>query len=423
MSTATRRLDRPILRAAVSDTPQVTASAKRLLTDISEAAPEIAARAAEIEAARRLPSDLLDALESIGVFRLFVPRSHGGLELDLPSALKIITALGRIDGSVGWTAMIGSGGQLVAPLLPRETYERVYQNGPDVALAGSIQPGGIAEATDGGWRVNGRWPFASGCLHADWMVGFCIMTERGKPLPGEAGRPLVRGVVLPAPDWQIEDTWHAAGLRGTGSHHIALSDKVVPTANFVDLENGAPCLPGVLSRAVPQVFPLLHGALHLGIAEGALDDVLALADAGRQQLRAAVPMRESETFQFELGRVVADLRAARAFHQVQVASHWRHALAGTLKDEALLAQSTQTGIWVVTTCVRIADACFTLAGGSAVYESSPLQRRLRDLHVAAQHAAVQQRHYVTAGKAALAQFRQALEDRERPPVPVPMPTH
>jgi alkylation response protein AidB-like acyl-CoA dehydrogenase len=77
----------------------------------------------------------------------------------------------------------------------------------------------------------------------------------------------------------------------------------------------------------------------------------------------------------------------------------------------------------VTTCVRIADACFTLAGGSAVYESSPLQRRLRDLHVAAQHAAVQQRHYVTAGKAALAQFRQALEDRERPPVPVPMPTH
>src|SRR6202035_2094880 len=143
----------------------------------------------------------------------------------------------------------------------------------------------------------------------------------------------------------------------------------------------------------------LHGALHLGIAEGALDDVLALADAGRQQLRAAVPMRESETFQFELGRVVADLRAARAFHQVQVASHWRHALAGTLKDEALLAQSTQTGIWVVTTCVRIADACFTLAGGSAVYESSPLQRRLRDLTVARRHAAVQQRHYVTAGKA------------------------
>jgi alkylation response protein AidB-like acyl-CoA dehydrogenase len=109
-------------------------------------------------------------------------------------------------------------------------------------------------------------------------------------------------------------------------------------------------------------------------------------------------MRESETFQFELGRVAAGLRAARAFHRAQVASHWRHALAGTLKDEALLAQGTQAAIWVATACVGVADACFTLAGGSAIYESSPLQRRMRDLHVAAQHAAVQQRHYVRAGK-------------------------
>ena len=94
-------------------------------------------------------------------------------------------------------------------------------------------------------------------------------------------------------------------------------------------------------------------------------------------------------------RVAAGLRAARAFHRAQVASHWRHALAGTLNDEALL---TQAAIWVATACVGVADACFTLAGGSAIYDSSPLQRRMRDLHVAAQHAAVQQRHYVSAGK-------------------------
>ena len=109
-------------------------------------------------------------------------------------------------------------------------------------------------------------------------------------------------------------------------------------------------------------------------------------------------MRDSETFQFEIGRVAAELRAARALYQAQVATHWRHALAGTLNDEALLTQGTQAGIWIATTCVRVADACFALAGGSAVYESSPLQRRMRDLHTAAQHAAVQQRHYVPAGK-------------------------
>jgi indole-3-acetate monooxygenase len=157
----------------------------------------------------------------------------------------------------------------------------------------------------------------------------------------------------------------------------------------------------------------MHAAIDLGIAEGALD-LLELADTARQQLRAALPMRESETFQFELDRVAADLRAARSFHQAQVASHWRRALAETLKDEALLTEGIQTAIWVATICVRIADACFALAGGSAVYDNSPLQRRMRDLHTAAQHAAVHQRHYVAAGKAALAQFRRLFEEPRRP---------
>jgi alkylation response protein AidB-like acyl-CoA dehydrogenase len=413
MSTDVRRVGRPIAKYVFSDTPPMTNTARRLLADVRELAPGIAARAAEIEDARRIPPDLVEALRSIGVFRIFVPQSHGGFELDLPTGLEIITALGRIDGSVGWTAMNSNGGSIFAPSLPRETYDRVYQNGPDVTFAGSTQPVGTAEATAGGWRVSGRWPFASGCQHADWMVGFCVMTEGGKPLPGEGGRPRIRGACLPARDWQIEDTWYAAGLKGTGSHHIILRDKIVPAVNFFDLEGAVPCLPGPLYQAVPQLLPLFHGASDVGMAEGVLDDLLALADTGRQQLRAAVQMRESETFQFELGRVTADLRAARAFLQVQSASHWRHALAGTLRDETLLAQGTQAGIWVATTCVRVADACFALAGGSAVYDSSPLQRRLRDLHTAAQHATVQQRHYAAAGRIAAEQFRRRFEDNRR----------
>jgi indole-3-acetate monooxygenase len=322
-----------------------------------------------------------------------VPQSHGGLELDLPAALEIFGALSRIDGSVGWIAMIGAGCDIFAPWLPRETYEQVYQNGPDVIIAGSAQPAGTAEAAAGGWRVNGRWPFASGCQHADWMFGLCVITENGKPLPGPAGEggpPLIRGVFLPARDWQIEDTWYVAGLKGTGSHHIVLRDTLVPATNFFDLSNGRPCLPGPLYQAVLQFLPLMHGASSLGIAEGALDELAELANTGRKQLQAAVPMRDSETFQAELGRIEAELRAARAFLEVQAASHWRQALAGTLKDEALLTQGTQTAIWLATTCVRATDACFALAGSSALYESSPLQRRLRDLHVAAQHGAAQQ---------------------------------
>jgi alkylation response protein AidB-like acyl-CoA dehydrogenase len=378
--------------------------AKRLLADIRDLAPGITARAAEIEQGRRLPLDIVETLQSIGAFRLFVPRSHSGIELDLPDALEIIAALARIDGSVGWTVGIGNGSDLFASLLPLETYERVYQDGPHVILAGSATPAGTADAAGDGWRVNGRWPFASGCQHADWIAGFCVITERGEPIPGDNGVPLVRGFFLPAREWQIEDTWYAAGLKGTGSHHIALKDTFVPAANFFDLAQGAPCQPGSLYKAVRQVLPLIHGAISVGIAEGALDDLVALANTGRQQLRAAKPMRESELFQGELGRIAADLRAARAFLLVQAISHWRHALAGTLKDEALLIQSTQTAIWLAATCVRIADASFALAGGSALYDASPLQRRLRDLHAAAQHAIAQQRNYVGAGKQLLDSF-------------------
>ena len=377
-----------------------TGAAKRLLVDIRELTPAIAARAAEFEAERRLPSDVVDVLKTISAFRLFVPRSHGGLELDLQSGLAIIAALARLDGSVGWTAMIGNAAHLFAALLPRPTYDRLYGSGPDMMLAGVSQPAGTAEATEGGWRVDGRWPFASGCLHADWLAGFCVMTEGGKRLAGPDGAkgPLIRGFVMPARDWQIEDTWYAGGLKGTGSHHIVMKDKVVPAAHFFDPENGARALPGPLYQSVREVLPLVHGAFAAGMAWGALDELIELAGTGRQQLHAAVPLRDSERFQYELGRIAAGVRAAEAFQQIQAESHWRRALAGTLKEDGSLEEATQAGAWVTTMCVRVVDACFALAGASAVYDTSPLQRRLRDMHVAAQHATIHQRHYVAAGQ-------------------------
>ncbi|HVJ54456.1 MAG TPA: acyl-CoA dehydrogenase family protein [Aliidongia sp.] len=370
----------------------------RLLADIQELAPAIAARAPEIEAGRRIPVDLIETLRSAGLFRMLVPKSHGGLELDLREALDIITLLCRIEGSVGWAAVIGAGSAVFPALHPRETYDEIYRHGPDVIFAASAAPMGKAEKVDGGWRVTGRWPFASGCQHADWIYGACIMHEDGKPLPGPAeGAPLVRVAVLPARQWRIEDTWYVAGLRGTGSHHVALDDTFVPQGYFLDMASDQSCLPGPLYYAPRQLISIMHNAVAIGIAEGALDDLVQMANSGRRQQRAATPMRESEVFRHELGRIEADLRAARAFHEVQMASHWRHAKAGTLNDETQLIQGIQSSVWIATTCVRVADTCFTLGGGSALYDNSPLQRRMRDLHAAAQHFAVSQRHYGPSG--------------------------
>lgn len=390
----------PFLRASQRQT--LTETVERMVADIRELTPAITVRIAEMEATRGVPPDLIDTLKSIGIFRMMVPRSHCGLELDLPALLQILAALGKVDGSIAWIAMITSALATRMPLFSREVYDEIYRDGPDLIFAGSIVPAGSAEAAEEGWHVTGRWPFASGCRHADFLCANCVMLGDGRPLPGQApGVPLIQGFFLAARQWQIEDTWHAAGLRGTGSHHIALDRKWIPETHFHLITDGVQCVPGALYQCVmlEHILPLIHGAVALGIAEGGLDDIVALANTGRKQLHAQESMRDSETLQNELGRVAAELMAARACLEVQAARHWGHALAGTLADDPLLVQqANQAGIWVTTTCIRAADACFALGGSSSLYESSPLQRRLRDLHVAGQHFQVQQRRYREAGR-------------------------
>src|SRR5260221_785074 len=155
----------------------MTKTADRLLANIREWAPSINWRAGEIEAGRQMPPDLVGALRAIGVYRMFVPQSYGRLELDLPAGLEIIRALGRIDGSVGWIAMIGSGHGIWAPLLPRNTYEQVYQNGPDVIIAGSTHPVGTAEATAGHLRVHDHTAVANELGPTRSFLGFFVTTD------------------------------------------------------------------------------------------------------------------------------------------------------------------------------------------------------------------------------------------------------
>jgi alkylation response protein AidB-like acyl-CoA dehydrogenase len=219
----------------------------------------------------------------------------------------------------------------------------------------------------------------------------------------EAGQPRISAVCLPAEDWQVHDTWYVTGLKATGSNDIELSDKAVPAANMAELGTSSPCVPGPLYPVIDPLVPFFHSAPALGIAEAIVDDLIALAQSGRQQLMAPTRMRDSETFQFELGRIVTDLRATQAYCQTEAQDVWRHVVAGTFMDDGLRpTKTTQAAIWITESCVRIADACFALAGASAVYDSSPLQRRLRDLHVVAQHAMVQRRRYADIGKLLLA---------------------
>src|SRR5262249_43068057 len=150
----------------------VNPTANDVLDAVHDLAPTIADRAPEIEAVRRVPADLLDQLIGAGCFRLLRPRSLNGIGADGPGALEVLEALARADASTGWVVMIGSGSWVDLAGLPRDRVDEVFAD-PDTITAGAFNPSGSITETNGGYRVNGRWSFASGCEHADWIYGNC----------------------------------------------------------------------------------------------------------------------------------------------------------------------------------------------------------------------------------------------------------
>ena len=350
--------------------------------------PTIPARAAEIEAARQLPRDLVDDLVAAGCFRALVPRSHGGDELPLAEHLELLQELARADGSVGWTVAIGSMVPVIVGHLPAATFDSVYADGPDVLGAGTFNPTGSATPVPGGYRVRGRWAFASGCTHAHWLIAHCVVDD---------GRmPPLRMMVLPAGDVEILDTWSTMGMRGTGSHDFTAVDVFVPEPRSFSIFE-PPELDFQLLH-VPElcISSMGFAAVALGIASGALADVVDLA-AGKVPMFADATLAANPLFRNQLGRADATVRAAQAALDRDAAEAWAMAASGSEFDDTVRARFRSMATWVVETAVGAVETAYRAGGGTALYDSSPLQRRLRDIHTLAQHFAVKLDTYTLAG--------------------------
>jgi alkylation response protein AidB-like acyl-CoA dehydrogenase len=392
-------------RAVDTDAAQPAISeAARLLADVNELAPQFAARADEIERGRRIPDDIIETLRRIGLFGALVPRSHGGLGLRFPDVLPVIATLAAGDGSIGWIATIGMNSQLFCSRLPRPTYDRIYGGGANPFIAGSGIPVGSAEIVDGGYRVCGRWPLASGCQNARWLMGHCVVCRDGAPvIAGDRATTLF--ILLPAHRWRIEDTWRSSGMAGSGSHHIALDDAWVSEFETFDPLHGRSCVPGPLDSVIAPLIASSHGATAIGIATGAIADLLDSAGGCRRPIAAAglrdFDLDDSAGFGHDLGWLDAKLRAARALLHVQAAQHWCRATAGLLDGQADFTLGLQGSAWIHAACTDIVSSCIALDGTRAITSTSPLQRRLRDIHAARQHFFAQERFYAAAGRLTL----------------------
>lgn len=363
-------------------------------SDIAEAARALAgaigSRAAEIERARRVPRDLLADLVAAGCFKVLLPASHGGAGGDLSSAMRLFETLARADASVGWTVMIGAICWCDVVGLPRATFDELFGGRGPVIMAGVFSPSGSIAAERDGYRVKGRWSFASGCEHADWLFGNCVESVTD-------GVPQLRMAVFSPDQVVIEDTWTVSGLSGTGSHHFRVDGVRVPAARTLAPLADPPCIDDVIARVpVPALASLSIGSIAAGIAQGALDDVIALA-VDKTPLLAQSTLAKNAHFQFELARADTELRAARALLYESAGSIWATVAAGSPLSLEQRARVRAAAVWATERAAEVVTRAYRGGGGGSIYAGSALQRRLRDIHAVTQHFLVRPDTLTTSG--------------------------
>jgi alkylation response protein AidB-like acyl-CoA dehydrogenase len=348
-----------------------------------------------IETSRRLPEELARELARAGFFRIFLPEAYGGLDLAPMEGLAVFEELARADASVAWCVWNGNTHWTVAQLSSEAA--RTIHADPDIITANSTRPSGQAHVVAGGYLVSGRWSLVSGCELATWMVLWCVVHEEGKPRLTRSGAPELRFMLLPAAECEIIDTWTVGGLRGTGSHDVAVHEVFVPSAyssGFFDpyvLPEPRYRIPA-FSRVIPGL-----GAMALGIARTAIDTLSEIAGA-KTPVRTTTMLRDTADAQVRVSQAEALVRSARLFLFDSLERLSQGLLAtGEVTMEAR-AQARLAASHAVASAVQAVDVMYVAAGASAVYTSCLLERAFRDVHVITQHIGVHPRVMQTTGR-------------------------
>ena len=349
-------------------------------------APRIAAAADAIDEARELPADLADEMKAQGLFRLLVPRSVGGEEMDWPDYLDVVRTVAAADASVGWClnqgAVFATTCCRAPPALAREVW------GDPRTVVGNGPPQGRVELTPvaGGFRLRGRWMFSSGCRHANWLAA----------LSGGAGQP-PRLHLLPREDAELVDVWDVRGLRGTGSFSFRVDDVLVPDARTMRLDV-PPREPGPI-YVIPQglLFACGFGSVALGVARAGLDATIELAADKRPRFGSA-PLCEDPVIQRQIGQAEAQWAAAKALLSEAVATVWQAVRARGRIDLAERIALCMAGTHAIRQSAAVVDSAYNLSGSSSIFAERAIQRRFQDIHVITQQIQGREAHYETAGQ-------------------------
>jgi alkylation response protein AidB-like acyl-CoA dehydrogenase len=367
--------------------------AQQWVDRIRSLAPIVEAHRDESEMQRHLAPEIVAAMRERDLFCTWLPKSLGGNELPIEISIRIMEELSRLDGAAGWSSMISSNHSILWSHVAHDVAASMTEGGRTV-IAGTIggggdrsaPGGGLAIAVPGGYRITGKWGFASGCHHADWMVANGRISENGDLRKGPNGNVGLFSFLIAPSEVRILDTWYTTGMRGTGSHHFEGEDIFVPEERVFSTASPATYEPSLLystSRSTPWSANIAGVAI--GIARDAIDSFLDLArvkpaSVGRSSLL------ERDSIHRAVGEAEGRLRGARLF-LLETARNVDACIArsGPIPDEAaaMMRCATATASLVSR---EVVDMVYEAAGSSSIYMSNRLDRCFRDVHTTISHA-------------------------------------
>lgn len=344
-------------------------------------APLLAEQAEEAERLRRPTDAVIEALEAAGVFELMVPKCFGGLELDLDTFLDVGLALGEGDASMAWVATFCIEHNWMFCQFPEAFQKELYADRSHVLAPGMVAPTGRFEAVPGGYRLSGRWQWATGVMHSSWVIAGALVLEEGS---FDA-----RFFALPIEDVKVEDTWYVDGMVATGSNDVVVDDVFVPEERVVSIidmgegrAHGARLHEGPLYRT-PMV-PILA----LAASIPAIGQARAAVKRFRQSLTERVLYPTSAT---QAERPSAQIRLARCDIAVTQAELLARQVAAEVMEKRNDATLEDRARWIaalastVHQSKQVVAAISEASGASAHFQSHPLQRSLRDLNTLSCH--------------------------------------
>ena len=353
-----------------------------------------------MDAERRLPESVVQALRDLGALRMAVPHEHGGPQLDPITQVAIVEELSRLDGSVGWCAMIAAASSYVAAFLEPDVAQRWF--GPaDACMAGQLAPTGRATKVEGGYRVAGRFRFGSGSGHATMLIAGCMVYDGDDVLRNERGHPVMRTAILAPNQVTIVDTWFTMGLWGTGSNDYIVDDVFVADQDSWN-PSGAMLRPEPL-YGYPPLFLVPHCGVPLGIGRAAIDAVVDLAASkdlypGASRSKAARTLADDGQAQEAVAIAEAKLGSARAFTYATVAELWETLLRGERVQPRQRAIYRIMMTYAHQAAKEVVTALADVSSTSSIFRGEPLERALRDILTACQHRMVHPKIYVPAGR-------------------------